>query len=38
VKEAVTQPLNTLDSAKDSLKQSEAKQTAALVEANKEIK
>jgi hypothetical protein len=38
VKEAVTQPFNTLDSAKDSLKQSEAKQKAALEEANKEIK
>ena len=38
VKEVVTQPFNTLDSAKDSLKQSEDKQKAALEEANKEIK
>ena len=38
VKEVVTQPFNTLNSAKDSLKQSEDKQKAALEEANKEIK
>ena len=38
VKEVVTQPFNTLDSAKDSLKQSEDKQKAALEAANKEIK
>ncbi|MGZ8435333.1 MAG: hypothetical protein ACXWW4_07180 [Candidatus Binatia bacterium] len=38
VKEVVTQPFNTLDSAKDSLKQSEDKQKAALEEADKEIK
>jgi hypothetical protein len=38
VKEVVTQPFNALDSAKDSLKQSEDKQKAALEEANKEIK
>jgi hypothetical protein len=38
VKEVVTQPLNTLENAKDSLKQSEDKQKAALEEANKEIK
>ena len=38
VKEVVTQPFNQLDSAKDSLKQSEDKQKAALEEANKEIK
>ena len=38
VKEVVTQPFNTLENAKDSLKQSEDKQKAALEEANKEIK
>lgn len=38
VKEVVTQPFNTVDSAKDSLRQSEDKQKAALEEANKEIK
>ena len=38
VKEAVTQPFNDLDSAKDSLKQSDDKQKAALEEANREIK
>ena len=38
VKEVVTQPFNALDSAKDSLKQSEDKQKAALEEADKEIK
>ena len=35
---AVTQPFNQLGSAKDSLKQSEDKQKAALEEADKEIK
>ena len=35
VKEVITQPFNQLDSAKDSLKQSEDKQKAALEEANK---
>jgi hypothetical protein len=35
VKELVTQPFNQLDSAKDSLKQSEEKQKAAFEEANK---
>ena len=38
VKEVVTQPFNAFDSAKDSLKQSDDKQKAALEEANKEIK
>ncbi len=38
VKEVVTQPFNQIDSAKDSLKQSEDKQKAALEEANKDIK
>jgi len=38
VKEVVTQPFDTLESTKDSLKQSEDKQKAALEEANKEIK
>jgi hypothetical protein len=38
VKEVATQPFNALDSAKDSLKQSEDKQKAALEEANREIK
>ena len=38
VKEVVTQPFNALDSAKDSLKQSDDKQKAALEEANREIK
>jgi hypothetical protein len=36
VKEVVTQPFNTLDSAKDSLKQSEDKTKAALEQADKE--
>lgn len=36
VKEVVTQPFNTLDSAKDSLKQSEEKAKAALEQAEKE--
>ena len=35
VKELVTQPFSQLDSAKDSLKQSEEKQKAAFEEANK---
>jgi ABC-type transporter MlaC component len=38
VKEVVTQPFNTLDSAKDSLRQSEDKQKAALEQADKENK
>jgi hypothetical protein len=38
VKDVVTQPFNALNSANDSLKQSEDKQKAALEEANKEIK
>ena len=38
VKEVVTQPFNTLDSAKDSLQKSEEKQKAALEEADKENK
>lgn len=38
VKEVVTQPFNTLNAAKDSLRQSEDKQKAALEEADKEIK
>ena len=38
VKDVVTQPFNTLNSASESLKQSEDKQKAALEEANKEIK
>lgn len=38
VKEVVTQPFNTLNSAKDSLQKSEDKQKAALEEAEKEIK
>jgi ABC-type transporter MlaC component len=36
VKEVVTQPFNTLESAKDSLKQSEDKTKAALQEFEKE--
>jgi hypothetical protein len=36
VKDVVTQPFNTLDSAKDSLKQSEEKSKAALDQADKE--
>ena len=36
VKEVVTQPFNTLESAKDSLKQSEDKSKAALQEFEKE--
>jgi hypothetical protein len=36
VKGVVTQPFNALDSAKDSLKQSEEKNKAALEQADKE--
>jgi hypothetical protein len=38
VKEVVTQPFNTLNSAKDSLQKSEEKQKTALEEADKENK
>lgn len=38
VKEVVTQPFQTLDSAKDSLKKSEDKTKAALEELDKENK
>ena len=38
VKEVVTQPFDTLKSAKDSLGQSEDKQKAALEEAEKDMK
>ncbi len=38
VKEVVTKPFNTLDSAKDSLRQSEDKQKADLEQAEKENK
>ena len=38
VKEVVTQPFNALNTAKDSLRQSEDKQKAALEDADKEIK
>ena len=38
VKEVVTQPFNTLEGAKNSLKQSEEKNKAALEEADKESK
>ena len=38
VKEMVTQPFNTLNSAKDSLQKNEGKQKAALEEADKENK
>jgi hypothetical protein len=38
VKEVVTQPFNALEGAKDSLKQSEDKNKAALEEADKELK
>ena len=38
VKEVVTQPLNTLNSAKDSLQKNEDKQKAAFEEADKENK
>jgi hypothetical protein len=36
VKEVVTQPFNTLDNVKDSLRQSEDKQKAAVEAADKE--
>jgi ABC-type transporter MlaC component len=36
VKEVVTQPFNALENAKDSLKQSEEKNKAALEQAEKE--
>ena len=36
VKEVVTQPFNALDTAKDSLKQSEEKAKAALEQADKD--
>lgn len=38
VKEVVTQPFNTRDAAKESLKQSEDKTKAALEEADKALK
>jgi hypothetical protein len=38
VKDVVTQPFNTLDSAKDSIKQSENKQKDALEELDKQSK
>jgi hypothetical protein len=38
VKEMVTQPFNTLNSAKDSLQKNEGKQKAALEEADQENK
>lgn len=38
VKEVVTQPFNQRDSIKESLKQSEDKQKAAIEEAEKELK
>lgn len=38
VKEVVTQPFNTLNSAKDSLQKNEDKQKAAFEEADKENK
>ena len=38
VKEVITQPLNTLDAAKDSLKKSEGKSQAAIEELDKESK
>ena len=38
VKEVVTQPFNTLGAAKESLKQSEDKNKAALEEVNKTLK
>ena len=38
VKEVITQPFNALNSAKESVRQSEDKQKAALQEADKEIK
>jgi len=38
VKEVVTQPFNTLNSAKDSLQKNQDKQKAAFEEADKENK
>jgi uncharacterized protein YcfL len=38
VKEVVTQPFNTLDAAKESLKQSEDKSKSALEEIDKQLK
>ena len=38
VKEVVTQPFNTLDAAKDSLKKGEDKSKAAIEELDKESK
>jgi hypothetical protein len=38
VKEVVTQPFNTLDSAKESLKKSEDKSKSAIVDMEKEFK
>ena len=38
VKEVVTQPFNTLDTAKDSLKQSDEKSKTAREEADKQLK
>ena len=38
VKEVVTQPFNTLDAAKESLKQSEGKSKTALEEIEKQSK
>jgi len=38
VKEVVTQPFNTLDAAKESLKRSEDKTKAALEEVDKQLK
>jgi len=38
VKEVVTQPFNTLNTAKESLRQSEDRQKAVLEEADKELK
>ena len=38
VKEVVTQPFNTLDATKESLKQSEDKTKAALEEVDKQLK
>lgn len=38
VKEVVTQPFNTLDAAKDSLKQSEEKSKNAVEELDKQLK
>jgi predicted outer membrane protein len=38
VKEVVTQPFNTLDSAKQSLQKSEDKSKAAIAEMEKEFK